>query len=57
MHSIAADLNSCHILQGRIQDFHLGGGGGGGGAKDYVPARTHYDRGTELTVGRGSGPA
>ena len=28
-------------LQGRIQDFHLGGGGGGGGdAKDYVPART-----------------
>ena len=26
-------------LQGRIQDFHLGGGGGGD-AKDYVPART-----------------
>ena len=29
---------------------------GGGGAKDYVPAR-HYERGTELTFGRGPGPA
>ena len=29
-------------------------GGGGGGAKGYVPARTLYERGTELTFGRGS---
>ena len=34
--------------------FSFGGGGGGvGAAKDYVPARTLYERGTELTFGRG----
>ena len=43
--------------RGRIQDFHLGGGGGGGGAKKKLCARTHiiYERGTELTIGRGPG--
>ena len=41
-------------VQGRIQDFHLGGGGG---AKNHVPARTVYERGTELTFGRGPGLA
>ena len=39
-------------IQGWIQDFH-----GGGGAKGYVPARIYYECGTELTFGRGAGPA
>ena len=30
---------SITVLQGRVQDFHLGVGGGGG-AKGFVPART-----------------
>ena len=42
--------------QGRIQDFHLGGGGGGG-AQQVMCQHAHYERGTELTFGRGPGPA
>ena len=38
---------------GRIQDFHLGGGG----AIGYVLQQEHYERGTEVTIGRGPGPA
>ena len=33
-------LNSAISMQGRIQDFHLGGGGGGGGRKRLC-ASTH----------------
>ena len=33
---ISRILPELDTLQGRIQDFHLGGGGG---ARDYVPAR------------------
>ena len=32
--------------------FSLGGGGGGGAQKIMCP-RAHYERGTELTFGRG----
>ena len=39
--------------QRRIQDFHLGGGGGG----NVMCQHAHYERGTELTFGRGPGPA
>ena len=40
-------------LQGRIQDFHLRG------AQKIMCPHAHYDyvRGTELTYGRGPGPA
>ena len=42
-------------MQGRIQDFHLGEGGGAL-AKIMCP-HAHYERGTELTFGRGqAGP-
>ena len=42
-----------HMAQGRIQDFHLGGGG----AQKVVCQHAHYERRTELTFGRGPGPA
>ena len=38
-------------LQGRIQDFHLGGG-----AQKIMCPHVHYERRTELTFGRGLGP-
>ena len=44
-----------NAFQGRIQDFHLGGGGGG--AQKIMCPHEHYERGTELTFGRGPGPA
>ena len=31
--------------------------GGGGGAQKIMCPHTHYERGTELTFGRGPGPA
>ena len=37
--------------QGRIQDFHLGG------AQKIMCPHEHYERGTELSFGRGPGPA
>ena len=36
------------LLQGRSQDFHLGGGG----AQNIMCPQAHYQRGTELTFGR-----
>ena len=33
------------------------GGGGGGGAQKVMCQHAHYERGTELTFGRGQGPA
>ena len=39
--------------QGRIQDFHVGGGG----AQKVMYQHAHYERGTELTFGRGPGLA
>ena len=48
LHGMFIILNG---YQGRIQDFHLGGGGGG------LCAQKDYERGTELTFGRGPGPA
>ena len=38
-------------MQGRIQDFHLGG------LKKVMCQDANYERGTELTFGRGPGPA
>ena len=43
------------ITQGRIKDFYLGGGGGG--AQKIMCPHAHYEHGTELTFGRGPGPA
>ena len=34
-----------------------GGGGGGGGVQKIMCQHAHYERGTELTFGRGQGPA
>ena len=42
---------SVYILQGRIQDFHLGG------VRKIMCPHIHYERTTELTFGRGPGPA
>ena len=39
------------MAQGRIQDFHLGG------AQKIMCQHAHYERRTELTFGRGPGPA
>ena len=38
--------------QGRIQNIH-----GGGGAQKVMCQHAHYERGTELTFGRDTGPA
>ena len=46
------------VLQGRIQDFHLGGGGGFLGAKGDVLARTLRARNPKsLSAGNHAGPA
>ena len=51
--SIKTFLENFRLNQGRIQDFHLGGGGG---AQKVMCQHAHYERGTELTFGRGPGP-
>ena len=40
------------LIQGQIQDFHLGGGGGG--AKDYVPAQAREPNSLLAEAGPGS---
>ena len=43
-------------VSGADPGFHLGGGGGGGGAQKSMCPHAHYERGTQLTFGRGPVP-